>query len=52
VWLVVTAVLFVVPYMLLMAEVGSTFTQEGGPYEWVKLAFGRFQAESRRSSTG
>jgi amino acid transporter len=42
VWLIVTAVLFVAPYMLLMAEVGSTFTQEGGPYEWVKLAFGRF----------
>ena len=42
-WLIVTAVLFVAPYMLLMAEVGSTFTQEGGPYEWVKLAFGRFQ---------
>ena len=29
--------------MLLMAEVGSAFTQEGGPYEWMKLAFGRFQ---------
>ena len=28
--------------MLVMAEVGSAFTQEGGPYEWVKLAFGRF----------
>ncbi len=27
--------------MLLMAEVGSAFTQEGGPYEWTKLAFGR-----------
>ena len=40
-WLIVTAVLFVVPYMLLMSEVGSAFTQEGGPYEWVKLAFGR-----------
>ena len=26
-----------------MAEVGSAFPQEGGPYEWVKLAFGRFQ---------
>jgi amino acid transporter len=24
-----------------MSEVGSAFTQEGGPYEWVKLAFGR-----------
>ncbi len=43
-WLVILAVLFVLPYALLMAEVGSAFTQEGGPYEWVKLAFGRFQA--------
>jgi amino acid transporter len=41
-WLVVLALVFVAPYMLLMAEVGSAFTQEGGPYEWVKLAFGRF----------
>ena len=32
---------FVVPYTLLMAEVGSAFTEEGGPYEWMKLAFGR-----------
>src|SRR5437762_8919237 len=43
-WLVLLAVLFVAPYALLMAEVGSAFTQEGGPYEWMKLAFGRFQA--------
>ncbi len=41
-WLVVLAVVFVLPYGLLMAEVGSTFTQEGGPYEWMKLAWGRF----------
>src|SRR5579862_6730370 len=40
-WLVVLAVVFVAPYMLLCAEVGAAFTQEGGPYEWVKLAFGR-----------
>src|SRR6201993_1139578 len=40
-WLVVLAVVFVAPYMLLMAEVGSAFTMEGGPYEWTKLAFGR-----------
>src|SRR3954468_9992574 len=26
-----------------MAELGSAFTQEGGPYEWVKLSFGRLQ---------
>jgi amino acid transporter len=42
-WLVVLAVVFVAPYMLVMAEVGSAFTMEGGPYEWVKLSFGRFQ---------
>jgi amino acid transporter len=40
-WLVVLALVFVAPYMLLIAEVGSAFTQEGGPYEWTKLAFGR-----------
>src|SRR5437667_6072787 len=40
-WLVILAVVFVTPYMLLMAEVGSAFTQEGGPYEWMKLAWGR-----------
>jgi len=40
-WLVVLAVVFVAPYMLLMSEVGSAFTQEGGPYEWAKMAFGR-----------
>ena len=42
-WLIVLAALFVLPYALIMAEVGSAFTQEGGPYEWTKLAFNRFQ---------
>jgi amino acid transporter len=41
-WLVLLAIVFVAPYMLLMSEVGSAFTQEGGPYEWTKMAFGRF----------
>ena len=41
VWLLITALLFVAPYMLLISEVGSAFTQEGGPYEWTKMAFGR-----------
>jgi amino acid transporter len=43
-WLIVLALTFVLPYALLMAEVGSAFTQEGGPYEWTKLAFGRLHA--------
>jgi amino acid transporter len=42
-WLVALAIVFVLPYALLMAELGSAFTQEGGPYEWTKLAFGRLQ---------
>jgi amino acid transporter len=43
-WLIVLAVLFVLPYALLMAELGSAFTQEGGPYEWMKMSWGRFWA--------
>jgi glutamate:GABA antiporter len=42
-WLIVLAIAFVLPYALLMAEVGAAFTQEGGPYEWSKMAFGRLQ---------
>jgi amino acid transporter len=43
-WLVVLALLFLIPYALVMTELGSSFTQEGGPYEWVKMTMGRFQA--------
>jgi amino acid transporter len=43
-WLAVLGVLFFVPYALLTAELGSSFPEEGGPYVWVKLAFGRFAA--------
>ncbi len=43
-WLVFLAAFFVLPYALALAEVGSSFTEEGGPYEWMKLAWGRFVA--------
>jgi amino acid transporter len=43
-WAVLITILFLLPYGLLMAEVGSAFTAEGGPYEWVKLTMGRFWA--------
>ncbi len=43
-WLLISAVTFFLPYGLLSAELGSTFTQEGGMYGWCKLAFGRFYA--------
>ncbi len=34
--------MFFIPYALLTSELGSTFTEEGGPYIWTKLALGRF----------
>ena len=43
-WAFVLVILFLLPYGLVMAEVGSAFTAEGGPYEWVKLTMGRFTA--------
>ena len=43
-WLAFLGIVFFVPYALLTAELGSTFTEEGGAYIWVKLAFGRFMA--------
>lgn len=43
-WTLVLACAFLFPYGLLIAELGSSFTQEGGPYVWMRLAFGRFAA--------
>src|SRR5207237_1983948 len=40
-WLAFLGVFFFVPYGLLMAELGSAFPAEGGPYVWCRLAFGR-----------
>jgi amino acid transporter len=34
-------VIFLIPYGMLVAELGSAFPVEGGPYEWVKMSFGR-----------
>ena len=43
-WLIVMVVFFLVPYGLITAELGTAFAEEGGPYVWVKLAFGRIAA--------
>jgi glutamate:GABA antiporter len=43
-WLIVMVVFFLVPYGLITAELGTAFPEEGGPYVWVKLAFGRAAA--------
>ena len=40
-WLIFLGLVFFLPYALLTSELGSGFPEEGGAYEWVKLAFGR-----------
>ena len=40
-WLVISLVVFLIPYGMLTAELGSAFPVEGGPYEWARMAFGR-----------
>jgi amino acid transporter len=39
-WMLALVPLFVLPYALLMAELGSAFVREGGPYHWMQLAWG------------
>ena len=43
-WLIILALLFFVPYALLTAELGTAFPEEGGPFIWTRLAFGRLVA--------
>src|SRR5262245_45249636 len=43
-WLLVLALLWMVPYGLITAELGSAFPVEGGLYERVKRALGRLAA--------
>lgn len=43
-WIAVIAVAFLLPYALMFAETGAAFPQEGGPYVWVDVAFGRLAA--------
>jgi glutamate:GABA antiporter len=40
-WTIIYAVIFFIPQALLFAELGTAFPQEGGPYLWTRLAFGR-----------
>src|SRR5947208_9922575 len=40
-WLIICVLLFAVPSALLLAELGAAYTDEGGPYVWVRMAFGR-----------
>ena len=37
---ILCTVFFAVPSSFLMAELGAAYTEEGGPYVWVRMAFG------------
>lgn len=39
-WYVLSAVLFLIPYSLVCAELASTYTRSGGLFRWVSEAFG------------
>ena len=39
-WLIVSVLLFAIPSALVLSELGAAYTEEGGPYVWVRLAFG------------
>lgn len=43
-WLAILGVVFFFPSALAFAELGTAFPQEGGPYLWARLAFGRLPA--------
>jgi len=43
-WMFILAITFFIPSALLFAELGTAFPQEGGPYIWARLAFGRLAA--------
>ena len=39
-WYVLSAVIYLVPYSLVCAELASTYTHKGGPFRWCAEAFG------------
>ena len=40
-WMAVLAIVFLIPASMVIAELSGAFTTQGGPYVWVRLAFGR-----------
>ena len=39
-WYVLSAVIYLIPYSLVCAELASTYTHKGGPFRWCAEAFG------------
>ncbi len=44
VWLAFLIIVYLIPYGMIVAEMGAAFPVEGGPYAWVRMAFGRLAA--------
>lgn len=44
-WLAIFVVLFLLPYGMISAELGSAFPAEGGLYVWVRTAYGKLPGE-------
>jgi amino acid transporter len=44
VWLAILGLIFVIPYGMVVAELGTAFPQEGGHYVWVREAWGKLVA--------
>ena len=40
-WLLFLIVVYLIPYGMIIAEMGSAFPVEGGPYAWTRMGFGR-----------
>ena len=39
-WFIIMVIIFFIPYGMIVAELGSTYPEQGGIYAWVKHAFG------------
>ena len=51
-WMAVLAIVFLIPASMVMAELSAAFTVQGGPYMWVRLAFGRLAGASTAVISG
>jgi len=51
-WLVIAVALFAIPSLMVLAELGAAYPQEGGPYVWVRMAFGHLPASVNNFCTG
>ena len=40
-WMAVLAIVFLIPTSMVIAELSAAFTTQGGPYMWIRMAFGR-----------